>query len=510
MDLEKAKRALVNAHNAGDVEAARKIAQAIKATEQTGYRAAEPQAPQAAMSEPSVIDSILNGVASGMTFGFDDEIAAGLQTGAGLWGDYGKTVSDFRRQKGEMEQANPGVTLASEIAGGVLTGGGLAKAGATLVPRVAGKGLLTRMGAGAAEGAAYGGLYGLGDGEGGLDNRLTSARDSALMGAAIGGGIPAGGAALRAPFESLRRGATVKNAPTNDAIKQTAQQAYKAADDAGVAFAPQSIDALSMGIGDDLARLGYNPRLNPKVSVVLDDLAELQGKPVTLDRLEQLRRVAGNLGQSTEASDRNLSRVIIDNIDDFAARIEGKDMVAGKGREQAVKALQDARFNWRKLRKSEIIDEAFYKAEQQASGKENGLRVQFRAILNNKKLRRNFSPDEVKAIERVVQGGSSENALRLLGRFGFGTDGASNMLGGSIGAGAGAAMGGPLGAMAVPILGTIARKGAERATRSNADFVSALVRAGKIAPQQAPAIVRALESGQVDQRAIAGLVSAAN
>lgn len=141
----------------------------------------------------SMVESAINGVASGLTLGFDDEIAAGLQTGFGLIGDYDETVSEFRKAKGEMAADNPTTNLVGNIAGGLGAGVGMAANGATLLGRTAGRHLLTRMGAGAAEGAAYGAGYGAGNADGG--DRMQGAIDGAIVGGTIGGAIPGVGAA---------------------------------------------------------------------------------------------------------------------------------------------------------------------------------------------------------------------------------------------------------------------------------------------------------------------------
>ena len=50
---------------------------------------------------------------------------------------------------------------------------------------------------------------------------------------------------------------------------------------------------------------------------------------------------------------------------------------------------------------------------------ENAIRIQFRSLLNRiiKGQESGWSQDEIKAIEKVVQGGPVENLLRYLGKF---------------------------------------------------------------------------------------------
>ena len=140
--------------------------------------------------------------------------------------------------------------------------------------------------------------------------------------------------------------------------------------------------------------------------------------------------------------------------------------------------LKQARSLWQRQAKLGMIDDAVERAQNQASGFENGLRTQFRSILNSPKKMRGFSDDEKKAIQTIVRGGPVENTLRLLGRFGWGEKGATNVIGASAGAALGGATSGGVGAVAVPIMGQIARRGAARATQRNVEQLQRLAAAG--------------------------------
>ena len=125
-------------------------------------------------------------------------------------------------------------------------------------------------------------------------------------------------------------------------------------------------------------------------------------------------------------------------------------------------------------------------ASHTASGMENGLRIEARKLLKNKKKRRGFTADETKALKQIEQGSTASNAAKFLGKFGISEGQATSMLGVSVGAGGGGAIGsmfGPLGAAAgavtVPLLGQIAKKTAQRLTLDSTKYADDLVRAGK-------------------------------
>lgn len=134
------------------------------------------------------IDAAMRGAADAATFGFMDEIAAGLGAATGIGGTYGDYEGNLKRQRGldkADEEVNKVARIGGQLAGGIGTGVGLARNGVTLMR--GGMSLPVAVGAGAAEGALYGGAYGAGSADG---SRLEGARDGAVTGALIGGAVP--------------------------------------------------------------------------------------------------------------------------------------------------------------------------------------------------------------------------------------------------------------------------------------------------------------------------------
>src|SRR5690606_39177635 len=80
-DIERLKRALEKADAAGDVAAARKLADAIRQQLQAG---AAPAAPTATAATPQVgtLQALGHGVAQGASFGFSEELGAARDTAA--------------------------------------------------------------------------------------------------------------------------------------------------------------------------------------------------------------------------------------------------------------------------------------------------------------------------------------------------------------------------------------------------------------------------------------------
>jgi hypothetical protein len=152
----------------------------------------------------------LRSVASGMTFGLADEAAAGAAalTGVGRQEGAGDDYSsNLAAERARDEQIPTGTRIAGEVAGGIATGSGLARAGGAVLGVVAPKagqalarlpGYVKAVGTG----GAVGGAYGAGTAEGGAGNRLAGAATGAALGAGTAGLayplVKAGEAGIRA------------------------------------------------------------------------------------------------------------------------------------------------------------------------------------------------------------------------------------------------------------------------------------------------------------------------
>lgn len=172
------------------------------------------------------VESAVRGGVEGITFGFVDELE-GLKAAAfaKLSGDdrpfmeIFSNVQEFFQERGnQAEEQNPKSFLAGELGGGLLTAGGLAKTGATLVGKTVGKGLLKRTAAGATEGAGIGALVGAGTSEGDVVDRLEGAGKGATLGGLLGGVIPVAGKAISATAGGVVRPIAAKLNPQGTAV----------------------------------------------------------------------------------------------------------------------------------------------------------------------------------------------------------------------------------------------------------------------------------------------------
>jgi len=295
-----------------------------------------------------------------------------------------------------------------------------------------------------------------------------------LVGFGLGKGAIRGG---RAAKEGQITREISEAAPTAEVLKTTSREVFKEIDDLGVTVKPEAYQSLVSEMRRNLAGKGLDKDITPKASRALKRFEEA-GDNITLAELDNLRTVAQNAAKSIEAPERLLGAIMIDTVDSFLDRAGSQVLNKPEG-VNIGQRYKVARELWGRARKSETINEAIETARNQASGFENGIRVQFRKILNNKKQRRFFKPNELQAIKQVVEGTKGANIAKLLGRLGFSEGGATNVIGGALGATAGGVAFGTPGAVLVPVIGQVSRKVAQRLTEGNAKFADEVIRAGK-------------------------------
>jgi hypothetical protein len=206
--------ALQKADEAGDTEAAKKIALAIQAVSQQGQGQPE-------LADRGTGHAIATGLGQGATLGFSDEIMSGLRAGLGTFGE--GTLSDFgERYGGHLGEAREGIAAArehhpwatgiSEFVPGLAFGGagvarGIGGAATRAGMQAAGKqGLRANLGKLAGTGAGYGGVAGAGYSEADtLGGVAGDAATGAAFGAGLGVGLPLVGSGIKRGAQNLGR-----------------------------------------------------------------------------------------------------------------------------------------------------------------------------------------------------------------------------------------------------------------------------------------------------------------
>lgn len=426
--------------------------------------------------------------ANAMTFGYADKIA-------GYLGGEG-TEAERIKTEAARDRAGP-AAIAGDVLGGAATMGGLARQGLSAlnyVPKMSGAlGFGARTGAAMVDGAAAGALT-----ASGYD---TDIGQGAAFGALAGGAGNAAGEALSAGVSKVAGLFNKKpSIPGYDDIVRGADEAYKAADDAGVIFTPQAIARIKQSAQAALAEDGYLPANQPKIGAVLSALDDMAQGNVTLKGLDSLRKAAGNAYDPNNNSSNMMIGKIIDEIDGLVKSPQAGDVLTGDA-QAASAAMTKARELWARKSKLDKVGLVLTKAERRANASgsggnlDNATRQKIVEILNNKKQSRGFTPDERAAMDTVIAGTPGQNTLRLAGKL----SPQGNGLMAALGLGSAATFG-PVGAIP-PSLGFVAKALADRGTGKNVEQLMDIIAAGgsRAAAQAAPNAVQRLTQSKRDE-----------
>lgn len=268
-----------------------------------------------------------------------------------------------------------------------------------------------------------------------------------------------------------------KAAPSLEELSKAADEAYKKADEAGIVVRESSLKGLKTRIVSMAKKEGIDKDLHPDSSAVLNKIVKSKGD-LSLSEVETLRKVASDAKGSIKPADKRIAAKITEQLDDYIDDLADTDVLAGDA--TAAKALKEARGLYSRKKKAEEINKLVEDAKTSAaqfsgSGLENALRTEFRKLAKNERRMKRFTQEERAAIKKVATGGgkmSAANITRFIGKFA-----PTGVVSGVLSGGAGALIGGPLGA-SLPLAGMGGRAIATRITKGNAAAAEELMRRG--------------------------------
>ncbi|MEQ9634598.1 MAG: hypothetical protein RLW68_00790 [Devosia marina] len=447
------------------------------------------------------IEAAQGGIMQGMTFGFNDEIQAGMMTPIEMGLDlvqgkgwdpgrsFGQALDKTRGTEAMMQEQQPLAHTIGNITGGVGSGVGLARGGATLMagakPTVASMG-----GRGAVEGAIYGGLHGLGTG---TDDKVGSAIEGALIGGATGGVLGGvGGAVASRSAQSAM--------PSVQNLKDEAGVLYDAARQSG-AMLPQAQSANMANKVRSIASaegiVTPTGRINdsfPRVADLVRSFDDYGTGDLSIDQMQSVRKLIQSALKSPDSDERRIAMMVMDEFHRFLDPIAPEIAQANQIYHRAMNAdvLET------------LVEIAQQKSGQYGRSLDATLREQFGALERQiiKGEVRGFSDAEKAAISKVAQGGTIEGILTLIGKAA-----PSGIVSGAAGFGVpfavGNAVGGPVAGTAAGLgtlgAGMAARQGANAMTGNSArNAVAQALMANTPRPGANPAIspiVQALIAG---------------
>jgi hypothetical protein len=384
------------------------------------------------------------------------------------------------------------VSAAGSGVASALSGAGLGKAVAT-----GGSALAQRVGgfmaaqpeiqaaSGAASGAAAQGVTEAGG----------SSTDATVAGFLAGGATGLAGAKVRrAPTPPV---------PTTEDLRNAKSAAYAAKDAAGITVDPAQAQRFAATVRRDLPGEGVFPEHDAPARTILAGMDRLGQpnaagvrQPVTLAEIEKVRQNAGLLQKSPEPATRRTGSILTGQLDDFVDAIPGAGPLS-----------DNARAANRRYAKASALDLALDKAELKNAASysgnniENTQRQNLRQIIQdpNSRAFRQFDAPERAAMRDIVEGSSTQNALRYVGKFApkGPVSFATSLLSAKSGFGA------------LPVAGLVAKTAGDALQGRKVARLNALVKGGPGAGVRPPAGYRANAARGAAQGFLAGPGAAA-
>ncbi len=446
------------AASAGPSGADQMRAMGMKSPDPAGANAAANPAARAPTALPG-LDAELVGARQGVTFGFGDEINAGVRAGIdALGGDplresYQKRLLHERILLDQTRKENPGASVVGEIGGALMVPGKAA----------------TSVGNAFVKGGQAGAVYAAGNAEGAPMEVAGEAAKGALIGGVVSGTIGTAIAGGTKAYRSIM--GQVAKKPTVEGLQAATKVAYKAVDDAGEVFTPAEMQGMTKAARDVIEESGeYVPETDLQTTAALKVLENTSKRPQTLTQLDNIRK---SLWKRLDAAPTEIKiHDAIDAIDDLIQSRAGGSKLMEAAR--TASALQ---------KKSELLSNAFKLAEDQtkSTGSAGNILNKYKQavtkIVNNPKKAKWFNPEEIATMQKVIDGSVTEDIMRRIGKMGSSGNGLMmflNVLGGMQ---FGAAM------LPVTAAGVIAKSAADRSGAANVDALMGKVMGG---PAPAP------------------------
>jgi hypothetical protein len=211
-------------------------------------------------------------------------------------------------------------------------------------------------------------------------------------------------------------------APTVDELRTQKNAAYDTVEAAGVRYRPEAVSGLNQSARARMEAGGFDPDLHRPLVSALKKLDSVDGQPLTLPKLDQVRQFVRDEVFTPTASkgQRRLGHMLIDEIDGFIAKAGPADVLSNGDPSEAATTLLRARNLNTRIAKVETIEGAAERAKRRASGSgsggniDNTTRQEMRKVLERGRA---WSPDERAALDKIANGGRGQNALRAAGKM---------------------------------------------------------------------------------------------
>lgn len=234
---------------------------------------------------------------------------------------------------------------------------------------------------------------------------VTEATGNPLAGLATG--LATGAAAGMRP---VKRGAV----PTAEDLLAQSKANYDILDNSGFQLDSKLFKQHMSTLPAKLrSEIGYVESVNPKVAGAFKEI--LSDAPKDVAEITALRKIIGSAAGSADKSERMAAMKLLDEFDTYVLNAPPSALISGDVK--AMQAWKDARADYAKVKKSELIEDIATRAEVSQSGKETSIAQGLSALAKNTKKMRFFTPDEQEAIREAAKGGTLQNLTKIISKF---------------------------------------------------------------------------------------------
>jgi hypothetical protein len=239
----------------------------------------------------------------------------------------------------------------------------------------------------------------------GVGQTVSEATESPLAG--LVAGVATGGVAGVRP---VKRGAV----PTAEELLAQSKANYDILDNSGFQLDNKLFKQHMASLPAKLrSEVGYVESVNPKVAGAFKEL--LSDAPKDVAEITALRKIIGGAAGSADKSERMAAMKLLDEFDTYVLNAPPSAIISGDVK--AIQAWKDARADYAKVKKSELIEDIVSRAEVSQSGKEPTIAQGLSALAKNDKKMRFFTADEQEAIREAAKGGTLQNLTKIIGKF---------------------------------------------------------------------------------------------
>lgn len=314
-----------------------------------------------------------------------------------------------------------------------------------------------------------------------------------------------GATAIKSPSSKLIKKTLIEAAPDIKNIKDASRAIFNELDSSGVAIKQSSLKKLERNLDRIVKKEGIRERVTPEafgaIQEVKKDIA--LGQPLTTSQMDELRTIAKNSIVATDPNKVRVGSAIVDEIDSFLDGIKTIDIEKGAqvSAGEVGKKYRAARKLWGRAKRSEMINDAIEMGSSRKAGVEKGIRNELNNLLNRKKSRKFLSDEDVIAIRKVTDGDFKQNFASMVGGMGLKLENSPSLLGGLVGGGGVGAiastipgLGGAIAPIAIAAItvGTISKEIAKKMTKGRAQFLKTVSGAGNDAQKITRAYLRAV------------------